>query len=165
MTCNIEEKSFWVELGADLVKCDGVTGNVQRLHLKGDYFYDYLVGKKVSSSLAELRHLKYLDLSGNRFFFFFFFFEGSHIPEFIGSLKHRSYLNLSYAGFGDDMAWAFSLSSLQLLYLSAVDLSRAQNWDMVLHMIPSLKYLHLRYNSCKGGSLCMNNSYQRRGRF
>ncbi|XP_052622412.1 receptor-like protein EIX2 [Lactuca sativa] len=148
------------------IQCDGVTGNVQRLHLKGDD-YCLLVGKKVSSSLAELRHLKYLDLSQN-------YFQRSRIPEFIGSLKHLSYLNLSYAGFegiipphignlsnlkvldlssnyyenflkADDMAWAFSLSSLELLYLSAVDLSGAQNWDMMLHMIPSLKELSLSH--------------------
>ncbi|KAL7587920.1 hypothetical protein Lser_V15G37589 [Lactuca serriola] len=147
------------------IQCDGVTGNVQRLHLKGDYFYDYLVGKKVSSSLAELRHLKYLDLSGNDF-------QGSRIPEFIGSLKHLSYLSLSYANFdgiipphignlsnlkvldlssnynelkADDMAWAFGLLSLELLNLSYVDLSGAQNWDMMLHMIPSLKELSLSH--------------------
>ncbi|XP_023756046.2 receptor-like protein EIX2 [Lactuca sativa] len=148
------------------IQCDGVTGNVQRLHLKGDD-YCLLVGKKVSSSLAELRHLKYLELSQN-------YFQRSRIPEFIGSLKHLSYLNLSYAGFegiipphignlsnlkvldlssnyyenflkADDMAWAFSLSSLELLYLSAVDLSGAQNWDMMLHMIPSLKELSLSH--------------------
>ncbi|XP_052623022.1 receptor-like protein EIX2 [Lactuca sativa] len=149
------------------IQCDGVTGNVQRLHLKGDwpYPYNHLAGNKVSSSLAELRHLKYLDLSGNNF-------HGSRIPEFIGSLKHLSYLNLSDANFdgiipphignlsnlrvldlssnynelkADDMAWAFGLSSLELLNLSYVDLSGAQNWDMMLHMIPSLKELSLSH--------------------
>nr|KAJ0192455.1 hypothetical protein LSAT_V11C800409650 [Lactuca sativa] len=151
------------------IQCDGVTGNVQRLHLKGDwpYPYNHLAANKVSSSLAELRHLKYLDLSGNDFL-------GSRIPEFIGSLKHLSYLNLSDANFdgiippnignlsnlkvldlssydsenflkADDMAWAFGLSSLELLNLSYVDLSGAQNWDMMLHMIPSLKELSLSH--------------------
>ncbi|XP_052622231.1 receptor-like protein EIX1 isoform X2 [Lactuca sativa] len=144
------------------IQCDGVTGNVQRLHLKADDYY-YISGNKVSSSLAELRHLKYLDLSQN-------YFHGSRIPEFIGSLKQLTYLNLSDADFqgiipprignlsnlkvldlssnhhelkADDMAWAFGLSSLELLNLSSVDLSGAQNWDMMLHMIPSLKELSL----------------------
>ncbi|XP_052622418.1 receptor-like protein EIX2 [Lactuca sativa] len=143
------------------IQCDGVTGNVQRLHLKADDYY-YISGNKVSSSLAELRHLKYLDLSGNNFY--------GIIPEFIGSLKQLTYLNLSDADFqgiipprignlsnlkvldlssndyelkADDMAWAFGLSSLELLNLSYVDLSGAQNWDMMLHMIPSLKELSL----------------------
>nr|KAJ0190972.1 hypothetical protein LSAT_V11C800410230 [Lactuca sativa] len=117
----------------------------------------------VTSSLAELRHLKYLDLSGN-------LFQRSQILYFIGSLKQLSYLNLSDAEFigiipphignlsnlkvldlslnfklnADEMAWAFGLSSLELLHLSSVDLSGAHNWDMVLHMIPSLKELSLR---------------------
>ncbi|KAL7587897.1 hypothetical protein Lser_V15G40629 [Lactuca serriola] len=121
------------------IQCDGVTGNVERLHLRRDrdsYSYtvdNYLVGNEVSSSLAELRHLKYLDLSGNDF-------QGSRIPNFIGSLTKLSYLNLSYAGFhgiipphignlsnlkvldlssnrrlmADDMAWTFGLSSLSI---------------------------------------------------
>ncbi|KAL7588781.1 hypothetical protein Lser_V15G37549 [Lactuca serriola] len=146
------------------IQCDGVTGNVQRLHLKADDYY-YIYGNKVSSSLAELRHLKYLDLSQN-------YFQGSRIPEFIGSLKQLTYLNLSDADFqgiipphignlsnlkvldlssnynelkADDMAWAFGLSSLELLNLSYVDLSGPQNWDMMLHMIPSLKELSLSH--------------------
>ncbi|KAL7588814.1 hypothetical protein Lser_V15G37014 [Lactuca serriola] len=146
------------------IQCDAVTGNVQRLHLKANYYY-YISANMVNSSLAELRHLKYIDLSGNRF-------HGSRIPEFIGSLKQLRYLNLSDAGFegiipphignlsnlkvldlssnhyklkADDMAWAFGLSSLELLNLSEVDLSGAQNWDMMLHMIPSLRELSLSH--------------------
>ncbi|XP_023762042.1 receptor-like protein EIX1 [Lactuca sativa] len=146
------------------IQCDAVTGNVQRLHLKANYYY-YISANMVNSSLAELRHLKYINLSGNRF-------HGSRIPEFIGSLKQLRYLNLSDAGFegiipphignlsnlkvldlssnhyklkADDMAWAFGLSSLELLNLSEVDLSGAQNWDMMLHMIPSLRELSLSH--------------------
>ncbi|CAI9262758.1 unnamed protein product [Lactuca saligna] len=152
------------------IQCDGVSGNIQRLDLKGDYpyiysyYYDYyLAGNSASSSLAELRHLKYLDLSGNNFH--------GIIPEFIGSLKQLTYLNLSHASFNgiipphignlsnlkvldlssnrgliaDDMAWAFGLSSLELLDLSLVVFTEAQDWGMVLHMMPSLIKLSLSW--------------------
>ena len=64
------------------IHCNGVTGNVEGVYLRGDMAYlvdpenddgRYLVGSEVSSSLAELMHLKYLDLSGNDF-------HGSLIP-------------------------------------------------------------------------------------
>ncbi|KAI3760225.1 hypothetical protein L1987_50616 [Smallanthus sonchifolius] len=170
------------------VQCDGVTGNVERLRLRGaprfveddlfDDLYgyhfeasgfldegDYLVSNELSASLAELRHLKYLDLSENDF-------QGSHIPQFIGSLKHLTYLSLSDAFFSGiiphhfgnlsnlknldlssrsylqplathDMAWISGLSSLKYLDLSSVRLSGAKNLDMVLYMVPSLKELRL----------------------
>ncbi|CAI9297101.1 unnamed protein product [Lactuca saligna] len=100
------------------IQCEGVTGNVQRHNLRGDDYYPmfysnyYLAGNKVSSSLAQLRHLKYLDLSGNRFF------EGSHIQEFIGFLKHPGYMNLSHASFeGIIPPQIGSLSNLKVLDL------------------------------------------------
>ncbi|XP_076937477.1 receptor-like protein EIX1 [Bidens hawaiensis] len=168
------------------VRCDGATGNVVGLHLRGnrgnameEYYYYYyyyieqeeecyLEGDKVNAYLGELRHLKHLDLSGN-------YFQGSQIPEFIGSFKQLSYLNLSYAGFSgiiphhignlsnlkvldlgsrydlpqgliaNDVSWVSSLSSLDHLDLSYVNLSHAKNIDMVFHIIPSLTYLSLKY--------------------
>ncbi|KAL8244681.1 hypothetical protein R6Q59_010939 [Mikania micrantha] len=177
------------------VGCDAATGSVVSLCLAGqniwnsyyfpesnpadvdssdndeDYYHFgkdcYLVGDQLSTSLAELRNLRYLDLSGNDF-------RKSRIPEFIGSLKHLSYLNLSNAGFSgtipphignlselevldlsaqnqdlmaDDVAWAFSLSFLKHLDLSGVDLLGVQSIDMVLYMIPSLVKLSLRHCS------------------
>ncbi|GJT04722.1 leucine-rich repeat protein [Tanacetum coccineum] len=134
-----------------LVECDGATRSVVGLHLRRkvrilpyhepDAREYQLIGDKLISSLEELRHLKYLDLSGNEF-------SGSQIPNFIGSFKHLSHLNLSNAGFMgnilhyignisslkvldlsklewlrvDDMAWVYGLSSLQHLNLNEVDL-------------------------------------------
>ncbi|KAM0042361.1 putative non-specific serine/threonine protein kinase [Helianthus debilis subsp. tardiflorus] len=173
---NFEMLSSWV--GIDCcswkgVRCDGATGRVVSLHLRGNYYEEdylkedyYLEGDKGNSYLAELRHLQHLDLSGNNFY-------GSQIPKFIGSFKQLSYLNLSNAYFSgiipphignlsnlkvldlgsialrqmltaDDMAWVSSLSSLEHFDLSDVDLYQANNVDMVFYMIPSLTYLSLR---------------------
>ncbi|PWA94706.1 leucine-rich repeat protein [Artemisia annua] len=176
------------------VRCDRVTGNIVSLHLRGNLSTPYscntpngrsfasvveehdldgadyhLVLEGINSSLAELRHLKHLDLSGNDF-------QGSHIPKFTGSLTQLSYLNLSNAGLSgnvphdignlsnlevldlnslsysqelraDDISWISGLSSLEHLNLNGVDLNRAQNRDVVLYMIPSLLELSL---SCCG---------------
>ncbi|KAL7588215.1 hypothetical protein Lser_V15G40708 [Lactuca serriola] len=164
----------WERIG-----CDHITGNVESVHLEGDhsFFYgnSFLLGDEVNPSLAELRHLKYLDLSGNDF-------GGSRIPNFIGSFKQLAYLNLSYAGFNgiipphvgnltnlnvldlswnevlmeDDMTWTFGLLSLQHLNFNYLDLSGAQNWDMMLYMIPSLKELSL--SSCKLSKIVHSHS-------
>ncbi|PWA65097.1 leucine-rich repeat protein [Artemisia annua] len=155
------------------VHCDKVTGKVESLHLgasENSYgITESLVGNKVSSSLRHLRNLKFLDLSANDF-------QGSRIPEFIGSLKQLSYLNLSNAYFSGaipphignlsnlkvldlgsspyvynpynplisfDMSWISGLLSLEYLDLSNINLSKAQNRDMVLYLMPSLEMLSL----------------------
>ncbi|XP_074282109.1 receptor-like protein EIX2 [Silene latifolia] len=92
------------------VTCDNVTHNVVKLNLcsQPQPFYDIYVGyyvtgclpdpkvsmvsSGVSTALLELNLLTHLDLSGNNF-------SGSRIPEFIRSLRHLRYLNLSSAGF------------------------------------------------------------------
>ncbi|KAM0007689.1 putative non-specific serine/threonine protein kinase [Helianthus debilis subsp. tardiflorus] len=151
------------------VRCDGATGRVTGLHLRGNHgnhAYEevyYLEGDKVNTYLAELRHLQHLDLSENNFY-------GSQIPKFIGSFKQLSYLNLSHSLFSgiiphhignlsnlkvldlgsnditsNDMAWVSCLSSLEHLDLSKVDLSQANNVDMAFYMIPSLTYLSFQF--------------------
>ncbi|KAJ0742379.1 putative non-specific serine/threonine protein kinase [Helianthus annuus] len=149
------------------VTCNGVTGNVESLILRGTLGFslqEYLLGKEVSISLGDLSHLKYLDLSMNDF-------QGSQIPKFIGSLKQLTYLNLSNANFSgiiphhignlsslatldlssfyekelvvDDMIWISGLTSLEHLHLNVVNLSGAKNLDTVLYMIPWLKEISL----------------------
>ncbi|GKD20621.1 leucine-rich repeat protein [Tanacetum coccineum] len=109
------------------VHCDKVTGKVDSLHLRGRYDgIEYLIGND---------------------------FRGSRIPEFIGSFKQLSYLNLSNAFSGIIPPRIGNLSnlvvldlktitdpepSLKSLDLSFVNLSKAQNRDMVFYMMPSL---------------------------
>ncbi|XP_035831303.1 receptor-like protein EIX1 isoform X2 [Helianthus annuus] len=84
------------------IVCDNITGHVHEIRLRGHddrcdrpYSYNlFMKGLKqilrgnLSSSLLELRQLKYLDLSCNDF-------EEIQIPSFIGSLRNLRYLNLS----------------------------------------------------------------------
>ncbi|KAM0005351.1 putative non-specific serine/threonine protein kinase [Helianthus debilis subsp. tardiflorus] len=143
------------------VICDGVTGNVESLHLSDSD--GYLVSKELSTSLQELRHLKYLNLTRNDF-------QGSQIPEFIGSLKQLTYLDLSKANFSGiiphhignlsnlkgldlsynfnlliahDVNWISGLSSLEHIDLSYVNLTGLKFLDVVLYMAPAVKVLSL----------------------
>ncbi|KAK6288900.1 hypothetical protein POUND7_000441 [Theobroma cacao] len=119
------------------------------------------LGGKINPSLVDLKHLSFLDLSQNDF-------GGMQIPEFIGSLKSLTYLNLSGANFGEaiphklgklsklhyldlgvnpllqakSLQWISGLPSLQYLDLSRVNLSKATDWLQVTN-IPSLVELHL----------------------
>nr|XP_043633771.1 receptor-like protein EIX2 [Erigeron canadensis] len=145
------------------VGCDNATGYVTRLDLATNS--EQLDGTELHSSLSELSHLSYMDLSGN-------YFSDSPIPEFIGSMTKLRYLNLSSAGFSgviphgignlsslqvldlgdrndmklvvDDFTWVSRLLSLEYLDLSHVNISTAPSFDKVLfYMIPSLLELHL----------------------
>ncbi|XP_074282422.1 receptor-like protein EIX2 [Silene latifolia] len=165
------------------VTCDNVTHNVVKLNLRSQPqpFYDIVLGyyftgclpdpkvsmlsSGLSSALLELKLLTHLDLSGNDF-------SWSRIPEFIGSLRHLRYLNLSSAGFfgpippqlgnltnlehldlheclesnalySDAFGWAFGLLKLQSLDMSNYILSRAHDTFRVLMTLPSLSALGL----------------------
>ncbi|XP_027079967.1 uncharacterized protein [Coffea arabica] len=158
------------------VVCSNRSGRVIQLHLQspdpeiddfGDEETSPLSGK-ISHSLQNLTHLRYLDLSLNDF-------SGIPIPSFFGSLRSLRYLNLSGAGFQgtvpyqlgnlsslrtlsvgaefgplsdlqvDNLQWLVGLSNLEHLDMSRVNLSTASNWLEVINTVPSLVEIHLRY--------------------
>ncbi|KAF0901114.1 hypothetical protein E2562_037971 [Oryza meyeriana var. granulata] len=70
------------------VSCSKKTGHVIKLDLG-----EYSLNGQINPSLAGLTRLMYLNLSQSDF-------GGVPIPDFIGSFKMLSYLDLSHAGFG-----------------------------------------------------------------
>ncbi|GER46517.1 receptor-like protein [Striga asiatica] len=142
------------------VVCSNLTGQVLQLHLQGNS-----LSGKINSSLLNLKHLKYLDLSDNNFH--------ENIPSFIGSLTSLEYLNLSFAGFYgniphnignlsnlhvlsladhgylalelevNSVEWLSGLSQLEHLNMNEVNLRKATHWaHQVINKLPSLVELH-----------------------
>ncbi|KAK3199608.1 hypothetical protein Dsin_023023 [Dipteronia sinensis] len=91
----------------DAVVCSNFTGHVLELHL-GNPFSDYssraeiqaylrsVLRGKISSSLLDLKHLVYLDLSYNDF-------KGVQIPRFLGSMRNLRIIDLSKNKFSGEI--------------------------------------------------------------
>ncbi|XP_048421903.1 receptor-like protein EIX1 [Pyrus x bretschneideri] len=160
------------------VHCSNRTNHVTQLHLGWSYLdqayalqqkgrpqntYYYLQGKMMSPKLIKLKHLKYLDLSQINF-------NGSQVPDFIGSLSNLRHLDLSYASFGgqfpsqvgnlthlqhldlsfnhfanveDLNSWMPHLSALTYLDLSGSNLSNVRDWMEAVNKLPKLTNLSL----------------------
>ncbi|CAJ1952772.1 unnamed protein product [Sphenostylis stenocarpa] len=87
------------------VLCSNITAHVTELHLRTSYLafddgYEFdeeaytrsQFGGDINPCLVDLKHLNYLDLSGNHF-------ESMPIPSFLPTMTSLTHLNLSNAGF------------------------------------------------------------------
>ncbi|KAL7215468.1 hypothetical protein ACSBR1_027603 [Camellia fascicularis] len=119
------------------VNCNNHTGHVTML----DLHFFFLRGK-ISPSLLELQHLKYLDLGENRF--------GGPIPHQLGNLSNLRYLDLSSNYLEGPIPHKLgNLSNLRYLDLCS-NFLEAQIPDAFGNMI-SLVHLNLSYNQLEGG--------------
>ncbi|KAL2967347.1 hypothetical protein AAZX31_16G171300 [Glycine max] len=85
------------------VLCHNVTSHLLQLHLNSsdslfnddwEAYRRWSFGGEISPCLADLKHLNYLDLSGN-----YFLGKGMSIPSFLGTMTSLTHLNLSHTGF------------------------------------------------------------------
>ncbi|WCJ23614.1 Receptor-like protein EIX2 [Euphorbia peplus] len=143
------------------IVCSKVTSRVLELHLPS--LPSTFLGE-ISSSLLDLKDLRYLDLSNNSF-------RVNDIPSFLGSLKSLRFLNLSQSYYGgkiprelgnlsnlqylnlestytyvDCLNWISGLYMLESLDLSSVNLSLSSDWLENVNKLPSL--VELRLSSC-----------------
>ncbi|XP_057424252.1 receptor-like protein EIX1 isoform X2 [Lotus japonicus] len=131
------------------IRCSNLTGHILMLDLHGhvgesefDDSRSYLSGK-IHKSLTELQQLQYLNLSQNEF-------DGSHIPDFFGSLNNLRYLDLPCSDFGGKIPCEFgALSHLKYLNLKR-NFQMEGSIPSQLGNLSNLQFLNLRYNSFEG---------------
>ncbi|OAY39955.1 receptor-like protein EIX2 [Manihot esculenta] len=117
------------------IACHNTTGAVLAVALPNSSGLQPL-GGEIRPSLAKLKSLKHLDLSGNNFH--------GKIPHFLSDLQNLQYLNLSFAGFSGAIPPNLgNLSTLQFLDVSSVSLT-VDNLEWVSGLL-SLKYLSMNY--------------------
>ncbi|KAK9127415.1 hypothetical protein Syun_016212 [Stephania yunnanensis] len=144
------------------VGCNNVTGYVEELDLNAirDTAQATRLSGGISPALAQLKHLKYLDLSDNAFRSIPDQFIGSvkelryldlsdnyfegRIPRQLGNLSHLHHLGLSNTRFSiQELQFLSYLTSLEYLDLSWSDLSKTGESLQYINRLHSLSELHL----------------------
>ncbi|XP_058745143.1 receptor-like protein EIX2 [Vicia villosa] len=153
-----EDCCAWEGIG-----CNNQTGHVEMFHLSPPRF-GYFPGE-INTSLMELSHLTYLNISGNQFSNSIFSelfgsltnlrfldlqdsFHGGRIPNDLARLSHLQYLDLSWNNLDDTIPHQLG----NLSYLKHLDLR--QNFGLVGAIPRQLGNLsHLQYLDLSGNSL------------
>ncbi|KAL7228315.1 hypothetical protein ACSBR2_007098 [Camellia fascicularis] len=124
------------------VGCNNHTSHVTIIDLHSSFNYsshDYQqLRGKISPSLLELQHLKYLDLNENNFH--------DDITK-LRNLSNLHHLDLSGNKYlkCENLEWLSHLSLLSHLDLTNVNLSKATDWVQSINNLPLLKELRLSH--------------------